>query len=83
MSKTNLYKGVFNYHGEIFTLYCYAVSLMQALKFFIGRLSKKLGISRYKLDTYFYAGDNFAIEVLRTKSSLADLSHADKENRGG
>jgi hypothetical protein len=58
----NLYKGQFNYQGEIHTLYRYAKSNEGAKGLMIIELSKRLGISASALRLYFSGSrDNYSV----------------------
>jgi len=53
MKTKQLYKGQYNYQGEIHKLWTYAKCPAAAHRNFIAKLAKLLGISNYKLRCYF------------------------------
>ncbi len=48
-----LYKGCFNWYGQMFTLYTHAVSVRKAFRNFCYQLSKKVGYSEAFVRSYF------------------------------
>jgi hypothetical protein len=60
------YKGVFNYQGEIHTIYRYGVSSLQVKQFMVRELAKKLGKEYSVVRNYFlYLGNKFEIEEVK------------------
>lgn len=57
------YKGIFNWHGELHTLFTFARSKESALSYFITRLAKILGRRRGLVLNYFLdeSKDNWKI----------------------
>ena len=60
----NLYKGTFNWHGELHTLYTHASSKSKAFDNFVVQLAKLLKITRLCVYYYFIDEnkDNWKIE---------------------
>ena len=58
-----LYKGTFNWYGQIFTLYTHAVNKDRAFQNFITQISKKVGYNRYNVMGKFNGSvDNYNIQ---------------------
>ena len=69
MGSGNLYKGEFNWYGEVHEMYTHASSEALARRQFIYKLSKKLGQSPFNLINYFSSSsDNHSITI-QTKGS--------------
>lgn len=51
-----LFKGEFNWHGEVYKLYRYARSKRQAFGLFISIIASVLHLTRYKVRNYFLGG---------------------------
>jgi len=65
---TNLFKGTFNYSGEVSILHRYAKSSVSALRVFCFALSRKYHVSLNHMINYFNGGkDNFTIEEVTKK----------------
>ena len=67
-SKKKLFKGTFNWHGEVLTIYSYARSKREAFSLMIVRLSDKLGLLRVTVSNYFLdpQKDNYKVkEVIK------------------
>ena len=63
MSKMKLYKGTFNYYGEVITLWTHARSEEQAFTYFIKKIAFQLDRTRLSISNYFFSGkDNYLIE---------------------
>ena len=63
MIKNRIYKGTFNWKGEVHTLYTTAVNKDVAFTFLVKKLSKKLGVIRVSVYNYFIHGvDRYEIE---------------------
>ena len=82
------YRGEFNWHGEIHILYTFAISYDQARRFLLTQLSKKLGVIRGHLSSYY--GDNekgniyITLDTIKknaysTTKSLPSLQNIKKE----
>lgn len=52
MSK-HLYRGIFNWYGEVYTLFRYAASKDQAFRLFLLELVNRLGYSFHRLKLYY------------------------------
>lgn len=63
--KKNRYKGSFNLHGEVITIYRYAISEAQAFNLMTRKIAKDVGVTHARIK-YFFNGavDNFSIEKL-------------------
>ncbi len=58
-----LYKGMFNYFGEIINLWTHAHSAEQAFTYFINELALRVDRTRISVSNHFRSGkDNFLIE---------------------
>ncbi len=58
-----LYKGSFNYYGEVINLWTHAKSKNQAFNYFIRKLAFQLDRTRISVSNYFHSGkDNYLIE---------------------
>ena len=63
MPTKTLYKGSFNYQGEIHTIYRHAASTRQAYRLMIRALAKKLSMMQTPLANYFGDSDRYKITV--------------------
>ncbi|OQB10007.1 MAG: hypothetical protein BWY21_00571 [Parcubacteria group bacterium ADurb.Bin216] len=64
---SNLYKGIFNYHGEVSTLYTTAESEGQAYRFFCERLAQRYDTASINIRHYFWGTDKYEIKIERSK----------------
>jgi len=62
MTNKNLYKGLFNWYGEVNKMYRYAYNEDKAFSLFIQALSKKYGINRNTVRIYFTGKNNHKIK---------------------
>ena len=61
-----LYKGSFNYYGEVINLWTHAHSEEQAFIYFMMELVPRLNKIRSSISNYFCSGkDNYLIEQIR------------------
>jgi len=62
----NLYKGTYNWYGEVMTLYVHASDPQVAKVLFIRRIANKMGRSIITVQYYFDGSkDNFRIEEVK------------------
>lgn len=58
-----LFKGAFNFYGEVINLWTHASSEEQAFTYFIKKLAFRVDRTRISISNYFRSGkDNFLIE---------------------
>lgn len=68
MSDKKRYKGVFNWYGEIYTMWTHTYSLSQARTTMLSNLAKKLGLTYKRASDYFLPErDNYKIEEDRNE----------------
>lgn len=59
----SLFKGTFNWHGEVLTLYAHAATKRQAKTYMCSQIAKKVGITASKVRLYFSGKEeNFRVE---------------------
>jgi len=60
---SSVYKGVFNWYGEVLTLYTTAKDAYQGKRALLAKLAKQVGRSGYSVRQYFgkLAPDNFKV----------------------
>ena len=62
MSDKNSYKGVFNWHGQNFTLFTRANNLKDAYHSFIAQMEREVSVARRQVYFYFDGSiDNYLI----------------------
>ena len=63
MNEKILFRGTFNWHSEVLTLYAHAATKRQAWTYLCGQIAKKVGITASKVRLYFSGReDNYRIE---------------------
>lgn len=63
-----LYKGSFNYYGEVITLWTHSHSKKQAFTYFIKEIAFQVDRTRISVSNYFHSGkDNHLIEEKKKK----------------
>jgi len=72
----NLYKGEFNYHGEVHELYTHAKREYSAFLNFMYQLSEKLEMTKQVLKCYFLDNrtDNWSIEEVTSNTKQGERS---------
>lgn len=69
-TKKILFKGIFNFHGEVYTLYRYASSKAQAFSCFTNAIAYRRHLTPYSVRNYFLAhGDSWRINPEPPKPS--------------
>ena len=65
--KKKLFKGTFNWNGEVLVLFNYATTNDIAFSYFIARLSNEIGFNRSFVSNYFTnpEKDNWKIEEVK------------------
>lgn len=64
--KSHLYRGQFNWYGEIFVIWKHAANWQKAFFLMIKEIAKTLGINEYRVRIYFNGNeDNYKIERKR------------------
>ena len=77
--KKKLYFGQFNWYGEIFKIWKYAINEFNAWFLMVREISIKTGASRYRIRQHFNGTrDNYKIERRQEKDTI--LSGATLEN---
>ena len=65
--KKKLFKGTFNWHGEVLIVWTHAKNEREAFSLMVARLSEKLGYNRAFVSKYFSDPwkDNYKIEEVK------------------
>lgn len=71
--KKNLYKGTFNWHGEVHILYRWAQNPDSAMRLFLLTLVKVTGYNKHHLKMYFTGKDNHKVEFINLNKNEEEV----------